>query len=293
MTDALDFPSRVDVEFSHSSLSTWRRCRVRFFWQYVQGYTPRSSEGQMRGTIGHAAMAAYYKTHDHGVAMQAAQAAANKFEMDDPTVNVDELWELTEPVLQRYMDWADENDHFDETVATELKFDLLLDGYKFTGYIDAIIKFQGALFIMEHKFQKRADNKHIDLDAQVSLYMMAAHMLGYAPRAIIYNVVKMDLGPKSWTDPVLRKLTFRGAEGIQVVAEETRREMAELTTFLANPKGGTIYRNETKECSWDCPFYNACLSLNSTGDAEESLKRIPRLPFEVRKEMKANDEETD
>jgi len=73
------------------------------------------------------------------------------------------------------------------------------------------------------------------------------------------------------TEPVVRRPVYRNSEGLHIIESELSNQMQELNKYR---KEGNlkIYRNPTKDCHWDCAFYNVCLSLNDSGEAASVLK---------------------
>jgi hypothetical protein len=53
-------------------------------------------------------------------------------------------------------------------------------------------------------------------------------------------------------------------------------QVADMIKF--EKEGGVPYRNPTKDCSWDCAFFQACLSMTDDGqDPTDILKTITNL----------------
>lgn len=273
--------------FSHSSLASYRRCRVQYYWKYVRGYAPQPSIGQIRGTLGHMALAVWYTTWDVEKSLKAASDELTNIELKY-AVDYSGEWDFIETVLRRYFKWSKVVDNF-ETVAIEKEFNIDINGHTITGYIDGIVKRNDTdmVWILEHKFMQKASIKHLDLDPQCSIYLLAANMLGYRPEGVLYNVVRMATGEKSEAEPAARSAVFRSPEGLWVIRQELDAQMKEMDDF--HTKGGGRYRNATKDCSWDCSFYQACLSINSDGSAESILSRVPMEPYTIKGELKADD----
>ena len=262
------------MKYSHSSLATYRRCRYRYWLQYVQNYISPAGRGQVRGTAGHAALAAWYKDsqRDNDAAMKAASDIFTNTELETGW-DLAKDWEEMQLVLMRYFAWARVHDQF-EALEIELKYDIPIGAYTLTGYIDGIVSKGGYNYVLEHKFVKQASLAHIPLDMQVSIYMLAAHRLGYNPIGTFYNIIRMGERGISVTEPVLRTIAYRNSEGLAVIEYELENNMKEVDEFLA--KGGLVYRNPTKDCTWDCSFYDACLSLNDSGEADSVMKKFDK-----------------
>lgn len=262
--------------FSHSMLAAWRRCRYRFELLYKDGYVSRQSVGQARGSAGHAALAYYYK-NDRDITLAIQEAWESYVEVLGEPADMED-WDLLESALIRYDVWAKQNDSFTVT-DTEQHFELQFPNGKFQGFIDGVVEHAGRTWILEHKFNKRVETGHLDIDPQVSAYMLAAYLLGYKPMGVMYNIIRVSSGPTAIKEPVVRKFVYRNPEGLNYFAGEIDQQMIEINRHLA--EGGYNYRNMTSDCSWDCPFYNVCLSLNDSGDGSAVLERMERRPFSV------------
>ena len=260
--------------FSHSSLSCWRRCRYRYWLSYIKNYTSKGSLGQLRGTVGHSGLAEWYKNGgDDEKALQVASDNLQTIEIANG-LDMSKDWEELSMVLTRYFAWARRNDNF-EVLAIEQEYEIELAGVKLMGFIDGIVKQGGSVYILEHKFVKQARVNHVTLDMQISIYMLAAHKLGYNPYGTIYNVIRMGDKGIAEKQPVLRTVAYRNAEGLGVIEKELENQMLELRRF--NEEGSKylkLYRNPTRDCSWDCSFYAVCLSLNDSGEAESVLRTM-------------------
>jgi hypothetical protein len=265
-------------KLSHSSMASWRRCRARFYWGYVKNYTTRSSEGQRRGSISHAALAEWYRSYDETKAIQTASDALFEYEHTDDRDYSDE-WELTEIVLRRYFEWSRHNDNF-KAIELEIRKDINIGPYPMIAIIDGIVELHGKHWVLEHKFEKRASINHIDLDQQISIYILAGRKLGYDIEGAIYNVIRVAKGGVAEQDPVLRKMVYRNQEGLDVVERELELQAREIHNFIDTQGENAVYRNPTKDCSWDCSFYNACLSINDSGSAMNVLSRLEIRNFD-------------
>jgi hypothetical protein len=272
----MDRPVKREITtFSHSMLSSWKRCKQRFQWSYVDGYIGPPSLGQARGSAGHAAMDHYY-SNDRDI-FSSLEIAYNKFvEILGPDYNEKE-WDLLEMILIRYHNWAIENDKF-EVLSTEEHFELDFPNGVLQGFIDGVVKVKDSVWLLEHKFNKNAQTAHLDIDAQVSTYMLAAHLLGYKPTGVLYNIIRVSDGPTAKKSPVERRMVYRNPEGLQVFAREISDQMLEIKRHLA--EGGFVYRNLNSDCSWDCPFLGVCLSISDMGDGTAVLDTFERRPFD-------------
>lgn len=273
--------------FSHSSLACYRRCRYQYYLKYVKDYVSPAGKGQIKGTAGHAALAEWYTNgYDDTKAIKKASGIITNTELETGW-SMEAEWDELQMMLMRYFAWARVNDNF-ETIAVEQEYEIEVNGLKLMGFIDGIVRKGEYNYLLEHKFVKQASTQHIALDMQVSIYMLAAHKLGYNPMGTMYNIIRMGEGKKSTEEPVLRTIAYRNVEGLQLIEIEVGRMMEEVQKFLT--EGGSVYRNPTKDCHWDCSFYDVCLSLNDSGEAESVLNRFSKRADKILAEEGVTDE---
>lgn len=272
-------------KFSHTMLSTWRRCRQKWWWAYMDGYAGPVSLGLIRGGAGHLALETYYRdpNRDMNLAIEAAWAEYRDRSAQTAAGVNQEDWEMLEQSLRRYAEWAKVNDDF-TVVETEWKFETQVGPFKLGGFIDGVVERNGGIWLLEHKFNKRVTTQHLDIDPQVSLYMLAAQKRGLKPQGVLFNIIRMGGGPTAEREPVVRVFLYRNMEGLAAFENELILQMDEIhaasSVDLPEDSPVSIYRNMTHDCSWDCPFFGACLSLNDSGEAESVLRTFDRKNYE-------------
>lgn len=265
------------ITFSHTMLQTFRRCEFKFDLSYRKGYYGPPSAGQARGSAGHKALETYYSGDRDP--KSAKEAAWSKFlEISGPDFSETE-WELLDNALDRYFKWAPSRDTF-KVLSTEQHFVVDVGPYKLQGYIDGIVEMLGQTWLLEHKFNKRVSTSHLDLDMQVSTYMLAAYILGHEPSGVFYNIIRIGDGPTAIKEPVVRKTLYRNKDGLQYIHREMISTMEEADKFLSHGRILPI-RNLTQDCSWDCPFVNVCLSIQDSGTYEKVLEKFDRKQREI------------
>lgn len=251
---------------SHSKLAEWRRCRQRFHWHYIDKIFPPSSVGQARGTAGHVALASWHVDYQEERALKNAWLS-----WTSQGYREGEDWDILETSLGRYFEWSRENDTF-IIVKSEQKFVIEFEypaNIKFTGFIDGVVTEDNQTWLLENKFYKKMDNSTKDMDMQVALYLAAAGYLGYEAKGVIYNMVRVADTKIAVKEPVVRQRVYRNPRGLGRVLDEALIQTAEMIDY--EQKGGKPYRNPTKDCSWDCAFYSACLSMSDDGIEPKDL----------------------
>jgi hypothetical protein len=152
------------------------------------------------------------------------------------------------------------------------------------------------LWLMEHKTAKAIYTGHLSMDNQAGGYfMVAARELANAGlvgkneklRGIMYNFARKTLPDERPTDNAGRYLNKNGSVSknqgspmfvrypvIRTTRErnnQVKRIQDEIEHMDAVRFGDLpVYKNPTKDCSWDCGFYQMCLLHESGGpDWEE------------------------
>jgi len=236
-----------------------------------------------RGTAGHRALAEWYRSHNQENAIRSAW----EFWSGMGYVYEDEEWGLLEAALLRYFVWSLESDEFSFLKEEyEFKIDLAIrtipsyedvpaEGYPvvFNGFVDGIVEEKGRTWLLENKFYKRMDNSDKTMDIQSSLYMLATQILGMDVAGVIYNMIRIGDTKIAIKEPVVRRRVHRNPQGLDAILHELVIQAEAMVKF--EREGGRAYRNPTKDCSWDCPFYAPCLSMMDDGiEPTDMLKKI-------------------
>jgi len=257
-------PKKIDMYHSHSSLSAWRRCKFRYYLDKVVKRETSKSLGLTRGSAGHAAIADWYLHKDLEQALEVAWTTYSEGRADVSQ----EDWELLRNVLIRGIEWSEAHDNF-KTIKVEHKFELDIEGHTLLGYIDAVIEWNGRVWLMEHKFNKRAETAHLDLDPQVSVYLLAGLLEEWEPVGVLYNIFRVSNGPTAVREPIVRVPVYRSTEGLQYFVEELIAQMGEVEAFMEKPY--RPYRNMNANCAWDCSHKDVCMELNDSGNADHLI----------------------
>jgi hypothetical protein len=274
---------RTEVRYSYTRLAEWRRCRQRYAWKYEERIPTESSPGQIRGKCGHEALAAWYsgKTEQQalGVGLAELKALGHQAAPDR---------QLMEAVLKRYFAWAKRFDNW-EVVAVEEELTGEIGGHSMLGYVDLIVRLKNkknaGLTIVDHKFQKNGTVEGALLSPQLSMYAeLVLQKYGELPDGVLYNVVRTTLGGQAAVTPVVRvPAQLKGIH--QTWKEETARQVEEMEAFHKKGAGAPpVYRNQTNNCNWDCPFYGRCLAIDA---GEYQLLR--RQPSESKDDVRDAD----
>lgn len=199
-------------------------------------------------------------------------------------------------ILENYYEEYGDDDDI-EIVAPEMPFKFKLvdvGGKPFwsVGRWDALMRWipTGEYGLLEHKTGSEQLKGHLQMDEQASGYWAGAveylaHLrkVGKLPKGhrdlelemILYNFLrkaKRDDRPQNEEGLFLNKngtvskrqptpyfdriQVYRDDDDRRSVIKRIRQEQFEMR--LARAKRLPIYKNPTKDCSWDCPFYDMC-----------------------------------
>jgi hypothetical protein len=237
------------ISYSNSRLTTFRRCRLKYHWHYVENQSTGKSYPLARGAAAHLAMAAYYR----GKSPREATAIAWEDFGATSDKSLKRMEEL-DAVLTRYFAWAVKNDYWkvqlvEETV--EVKY----NGVKLMGIWDLLVKKEGRLYIVDHKFQKSHSFANLEVDPQVTHYLTLARLLGYKVDGLIYNIINLETGATK--NIAMRQTASRADYFIQTYLDSLAPQVKEMKK--ADKQTLPIYPNWTKDCCWDCNFYRRCI----------------------------------
>lgn len=269
------------MRLSFTQLSTWRRCRQRYDWWFVQKLRSSSSKGHLRGDAGHAALEKWYRGATVETALRRGyRALLVRAGREGRLQLAASIWAGLEPILRRYFAWEQSTGcpWRQQAIATEFALDYpLFAGHRIVGFIDVVLKTPDGVWLVEHKFNQNAQTAHLALDSQLTTYCLLYWLqTGVLPRGAIFNCVRVSDGPTAQQEPAKRVQCSRTKAGLEVAWRELRAEAQELLRARQRLEKGTarqakraraelIYRSTTHDCHWDCDLYNACRTMELTG----------------------------
>lgn len=242
---------RKSVAYSNTRLTTFKRCRLKYHWQYVaKGTEPQKhARALRRGAAAHLAMAAYYRGKSP---KEAISEAWEDYRPATPK-SLNYMLEL-DTILARYFAWAAVNDLWqvqlvEETIETEYK------GIKLMGIWDLMVKKNGRLWIVDHKFQKSHSFSNLEVDPQVTHYIALARLKGIRVEGVIYNIINLETGETK--NIAFRQQTGRSDYFVQSYLDSLIPQIKEIKKAQRHTL--PIYPTWTKDCCWDCQFYRRCI----------------------------------
>ena len=240
---------RRAISYSNTRLTTFKRCRLKYHWQYVDKQKSPDARALVRGAAAHLAMAAYYR----GEPLKKAVAAAWEAYAPASDKSFGYMSDL-DLILTRYFNWAAINDLWrvemvEETIEAEY------NGIKLMGIWDLLVKKNGQLWIVDHKFQKSHSFANLEVDPQVSQYIALARLKGINVAGLIYNIINLETG--NTKEIAFRQQVGRQDYFVQSYLDSIVPQVKEIKK--ADRQVLPIYPNWTKDCCWDCQFYRRCI----------------------------------
>lgn len=237
------------ISYSNSRLTTFKRCRLKYHWQYVDKKPQKEGLALRRGHAAHAAMASFYT---EGSVAKAIDAAFIDYAPHDQT-SIEKFFEL-EKILLRYFSWCGDQDKW-KVLAVETTVEVKYGSHKLMGIWDLLVNKAGKTFIVDHKFQKSHSFSNLEVDPQVTHYLALAKLSGVQVHGLIYNIVNLELGK---TETVaLREIAGRQDYYIDAYLDSLDLQIKDIKK--AERRKLPIYQNWTKDCCWDCGFYRRCI----------------------------------
>lgn len=234
---------------SISRINSMGFCPRFHHFQYTLNLEPKSADDSLNvGKLVHATIEAYYKNH-----------RVMPIIPDD----LGEVGQKARSATQTYSLLARMQDNFD-VVDVEKAFDVTLEdlGVRFVGVIDAVVRVQGQLWLLEHKTcSQHWSAERIQLANQHVLYELVAEELYGEPVAgTMYNFMRITRRGGEWhTD----------AKRVYVPADSHARAEAyeDLAGKLGAIRSGYKSRNPGSHCSY-CAMFRLCQSDYLGGDSQ-------------------------
>ena len=313
------------VLLRNSERSTYRRCRQKWQWSYVDGLAPPRSKGALAfGSLAHEALAAYYKPgrkrgpHPAKTFLELYDEAEDDFAQWDEEGNRIPARQLGEELLVAYIEKYGKDSHL-EIIHPEQTF--AIDVYDkqgrylvtLVGTFDAVYRnlMTGRIGLLEHKTGKAIVEVQVNsgYGEQGFTYWWAANLWlrheGVIKEhdlldAVLFNWLRKALPDKRPKNPqghalnkdgsvskrqpkplfARQEMIFGGENAMARINQRIRMEAWEMAQVKAGKL--PVYKNPTKDCSWECPFYAPCEVQEMGGDYQSilDLEFVERDPYE-------------
>lgn len=215
---------------THSRVSTFRTCARKHFYSYELGVKPTGESKALRiGSVVHKALEKFWSAGGIVGALtevDAFYATPSDWVRDEESVYE---WECEHQMVRAMVDGYVRHYHFEAENAlhVELEFSVPIRptekrfkfrGFQFAGKIDAIVATAtGTTAVMEHKTTSEDISPtsdywaRLNVDQQITGYMVAARHLGFEVQSVIYDVIrKPGKQPLRATPVEKRKYTKEG-----------------------------------------------------------------------------------
>lgn len=286
--------------FGHLALASWyvpgnKRGRhpadtwdeiTKGYWDSVKGdkYVDDDIEGTWEDarSLGHDLLVGYvnhYGNDDHWEVLWAEQPFAQLIPHPHQ--------------LERVIDGIRQKSHFREAIV------------KYVGTIDLIVRDHnqnGRVRYVDHKFMKVIETEHLVIDPQNSGYLaIGTHQLrqegvigpNESVRDLVYNFVRktrQDTRPQNRFGEFLNKdgtvskkqpPPYYVRHTVTKTAKERNSQISNIgneALWMKAVRNGKlpIIKNPSRDCKWDCSFFNLCQIHETGGNVEDTKKMMFR-----------------
>lgn len=191
--------------YTSSRLKVLRQCLRLHLYRYSLGIQTPSSPAARFGTVGHAALEAWYRAWQRGALEERLPDALAAVQSSD--LSPTDMARLGSLVVAYHMRWHSAPW---EIIGVEIEFRYELDGYLVGGKIDALIRdtTTGEIWVIEHKTTGMDASpgssywEKLAIDVQVSIYVDGATVLGHEIAGCIYDVLQRPKHEPKLATPV-------------------------------------------------------------------------------------------
>lgn len=292
------------MHVSYSQLNTWRRCRRRWYFSYVeQLHSPGFSPSLWLGSGVHEALANYYMSVTRepeillsSFAMWAAEEReriqeeiATSILLPQVLFDLDKSFNLGMGMLDYYGQHAPDLDKDFYVLQTEQEFnlpigithfveqedgDIIEEEITYKGRIDGVIKMKdtGKLYLLEHKTAKDFNEKKLILDQQATSYMWAAEQLtGLEISGVYYNILRKQLNSSRVKKPLIYRLAVdRSRAAIDGFQEHVKMIVKDMQ-YAAQED--LYYHTPSEDCTF-CSYFTPCSMIQDAADPTEYIREF-------------------
>ena len=270
-------PSEAPKEFDYTMLSTFLRCRKRYYWRIVRNIVSKSPQTALEfGKCIHKALDEWHKHRNEEAALNVFLTKYKEDPSDDKRTLI-----VGKKLLQLYFDkYAHESF---EVLASELPFTAPVNaGISLIGRIDKIVKWDGVIYVLDHKTTSRLGYEFfykIKPNMQFDGYIWAARQLGYPTCSGI--VLDALLTAKGLTVPAqLAKLTPLARDVSMRTEKDIAKYLRNLPLIVEDIRkcyDTNIWYENTEACCdfIECPYRKICK------EDEDIHERIISMDYKV------------
>ena len=274
--------------WDYTTLDTFLTCRRKYYWMIVRDLrVKRVSPALLYGQVVHAALAEFYT--------KGLDAALKLIRATYQTPEGEEL-RTTENMI-KLMEWYGKvyaHEPF-KVLNVEVGFAVPLGEVMYAGRLDALVDWNGGLFVLEHKTTSRLDGnffKQFKPNMQVDGYTYGASV--YTGKKCLGTVIN---ALETWKD--VKRVTDKTKRPEDHFARDPNsRTEAEIADFVkqvplivhdalnCEQAGGSLgkdafYQNKhmCRNFNFDCPYRDLCLYGENERIIEQSYTKEKWVPY--------------
>lgn len=279
---------------SNSEFKTWERCRRKWYLQHYRSMAPKARPvtGALSfGTRIHDALDRHYTTgvdprdvyeehHAATVAELDARLAATGFDDEDQRKKLQAERELAHAMLEGFLQWSQETglDEGLELIGAEVVVEVAsgIPGVRIRGKLDQKVRreIDGAVMFRDWKTAANLTDgpRLLPLDEQMKMYQLLDHLAGAGEmaRGGLYTMLKKVKRTGRATPPFYGVVEVRNnRRALESMWLRIHRRLNEMLEARDQLDRGFDHRywtppNPTKDCTWDCPFFRLCPSMDDS-----------------------------
>lgn len=250
----------VPTDYDFTMLSTFLRCRKRYYWRIVRGLISKVPQTAPEfGKCIHKALDVWFQTHDKTKAIDQFKSIFVENPGDEKRT-----LRVGEKLLSLYFDKYDHEGF--KILATELSFCLPVNStFNLMGRIDKIIEWDGAIYVMDHKTTSRLGYEFfykIKPNMQFDGYIWAARQLGYPKcSGILLDALLVAKGlivpaQLARLQPLARDVSSRTDEELERFIRNANLIVDDIHRCYET---GIWYENTESCCDFiECPYRRIC-----------------------------------
>lgn len=265
--NGLELQTERDIS-TYSQWSTFRDCRRKAYWRYVEWLTPKAVPAALHmGAAVHSGLKVWYDTGSLAEVEQCLRVA-----YPDHTAHEDQHhdFQVASAMLAAYAERYPTEDF--QVVALERAFEGTIENpktsgrsltFKIAGKVDGLVRLGGGLWLLEHKTASRIDEGYIDRlwgDFQTTLY---AHYLAREMKEPVVGVLYNILGK-----PLLRQRSGETEDEFRVRYAEScaRNKSGKSTAKRQMPETDEEFQARLRE------WYRG--GSEPSGEATKAFERV-------------------
>lgn len=278
--------------FSHSEMSTFKRCKRKWFLQYYRGLRRRReplSKPRDTGILVHAALHNFYVAGGldgpgaeelmEQYLINARDADMLKVDTELERKDISEVHDTALILCTGYVEWlhdsgADLDYKFDRT-EQELRAPGPVDGTEIMGIIDlgGTDVQSGDLFVMDTKVTNSFETmlKTLHLMEQGPMYAVLAKILepdstrGFR---VVWNMIKNNKRTPRAKGPFQQRYELAiNADQLRQFYSQLHGQITDMLDLEYRLNNGAshieaAYPTPTTNCAWECPYFAVCGAMN-------------------------------